>query len=359
MKARNLSIMIIFFLCCALCSGGQKNSIEKSDPNIIQTKSVEENASDNGIVEHDMQGSSVKESDPNEPQKKPIGYKAVKDKTGQRYLYIPVYEDGTEGPPKKYTTKKKPVFDHHSYFLATGLKKESLFIGPEIYRFEYEESGIQDTGMFYGVVFGYIYRDWIPDTDMEKLSKVKVMFAMEFRFAAGEVDYDGQLMSGTPYKVNNIDDKTFETRILFGPDFLEDDHLSTLYTGFGYRYLFDDSSFDPAGYERTSNYLYMPVGYQFHQITDAPWSFGATIEGDLLLFGVQKSDLGYLDVSNDQHEGLGFRAAVKLQKKSENCIFSIEPFFRYWDIDDSDVENGFYEPANETTEFGIQFKWLF
>ena len=359
MKAKNFSITIVFLLCCALCSGGQENSIDKSDPNIVQTKSAGEKAVDNDAGERDMQAGSVKESEPNEPKKKPVGYRAVKDKTGQHYLYIPVYEDGSEGPPRKYTPEKKSVFDPQSYFLATGLKKESLFIGPEIYHFEYEESGIQDEGMFYGVVFGYIYRGWIPDTDMEKISEDKVMLAMEFRFAAGEVDYDGQLMDGTPYKVSNIDDRTFETRFLIGPDFLGDNHLSTFYTGFGYRYLFDDSSFDPAGYERMSNYLYLPVGYQFHQFTDAPWSIAATIEGDLLLLGVQKTDFGFLDISNDQHEGLGFRAAVKLQKKSENCIFSIEPFFRYWDIDDSDVENGFYEPANETTEFGIQFKWLF
>jgi hypothetical protein len=359
MKARNFSIMIIFLLCCSLCSGGQENSIGKSDPNIVQTESVEDNAADNEAGEHDMQETSVKGFDPNESQKKPIGYRAVKDKTGGHFLYIPIYEDGSEGMPKKYAPKKKSVFDPQSYFLATGLKRESLFIGPEIYHFEYEESGMQDKGMFYGVVFGYTYRGWIPDTDIEKLSADKVMFAMEFRFAAGEVDYDGELMSGTPYKMSNIDDKTFEARFLIGPDLLKEDHLSTFYTGFGYRYLYDDSSSDPAGYERISNYLYLPVGYQFHQITDVPWSIAATIEGDLLLLGVQKTDLGFLDVSNDQHTGLGFRTAVKLQKQSEDCIFSIEPFFRYWDIDDSETDNYFYEPANETTEFGIQFKWLF
>jgi hypothetical protein len=94
MKARNFSIMIIFLLCCSLCSGGQENSIGKSDPNIVQTESVEDNAADNEAGEHDMQETSVKGFDPNESQKKPIGYRAVKDKTGGHFLYIPIYEDG-------------------------------------------------------------------------------------------------------------------------------------------------------------------------------------------------------------------------------------------------------------------------
>jgi hypothetical protein len=340
MKTRNFSIIIIFLLCCSLCSGGQENSVDNSDPNAVITE-------------------SAGEFDPNEPQEKPVGYRAIKDETGQYYLYIPVYEDGSEGQPKKYTPKKKPVFDPKSYFSTTGLKRETLFIGPEIYRFEYEESGIQDTGTFYGVVFGYIYRGWIPDTDMEKIKASRKMLAMEFRYAGGEVDYDGQLMSGTPYRISNIPDKTFEARLLIGPDLLRKKHLSTFYTGVGYRYLLDDSTSDPAGYERESNYLYLPVGYQFHQFTDAPWSIAATIEGDLLLLGVQKTDLGFLDVNNDQHTGLGFRTAVKFQNQSDDYIFSIEPFFRYWDIDDSETVKFLREPANETIEFGIQFKWLF
>jgi len=38
----------------------------------------------------------------------------------------------------------------------------------------------------------------------------------------------------------------------------------------------------------------------------------------------------------------------------------VEPFFRYWDIDESEVEFGsVFEPANETTEYGIQLIWMF
>jgi len=327
MKTRYLNVALIFLFCCSLCSGGQENAID--------------------------------ESDTNESQKKPIGYRAIKEKPDEQFSYVPVYDDGSEGPPRKIAQKKKSVFDPQLYFIATGLKRETLFIGPEIYRFEYEESGMQDTGTFYGITVGYTLRNWIPDTDTKNLSDNKKMFGVELRFAGGEVDYDGQLMSGEPYRVSNIPDKTFEARFLIGPDLLRKNHLSTFYTGIAYRYLHDDSSSDPAGYERESNYLYLPVGYQFHQITDARWSFAATIEGDLLLYGVQRTDLGALDANNEQHTGLGFRTSLKFQNRSEDHIFSIEPFFRYWDIDDSETEKYLREPANETIEFGMQFKWLF
>lgn len=331
MKAKNLNIIIIFLFCCVFCSGQEENSLDESDPNT--------------------------------PEKKIIGYRAVKDQAGEYYLYIPVYEDGSEGPPGKSSPKKKPVFDQQSYFLETGLKRESWFIGPEVYHFEYEESDMQDEGIFYGLSFGYIYRDWIPQRTTIELMDDKMMYKAEFRFAAGSVDYDGQLMDGTPYKMSNIDDRTFEARFLFGPDSLKKNNLSTLYTGFGYRYLYDDSSSDPAGYERTSNYLYLPLGYQFNQISENTWSIAATIEADLLILGIQKSDFGIIEVDNNQYNGLGYRVAIKFQNKSEDGIFIIEPFFRFWDIGKSETEYigalYFYEPANETTEFGVQLKWLF
>jgi hypothetical protein len=32
------------------------------------------------------------------------------------------------------------------------------------------------------------------------------------------------------------------------------------------------------------------------------------------------------------------------------------PFVRYWNIDDSEVKSGFFEPENETVEAGLALK---
>ena len=94
------------------------------------------------------------------------------------------------------------------------------------------------------------------------------------------------------------------------------------------------------------------------------WFIGLVIEYDIFWSGVQKSDLSdvddsFNDVENDQSDGYGFRGSVKFQ----NSRFVIEPFIRYWDIDDSDpsiltidgipVDVGI-EPENNSTEIGIK-----
>ena len=163
---------------------------------------------------------------------------------------------------------------------------------------------------------------------------------------------------------DNNDDWVFEGRFALGNDWLHRSTLHTVYAGIGYRYLNDDSSSDPSGYERESNYLYVPIGYQFDSSPTMGWSFGFGVEYDVFIVGMQSShfrDIGTVD--NRQNTGYGYRASVKLQYKSKTGIFVVEPFIRYWDIDDSEWEYvggyGCHEPPNETTEIGISLLWMY
>jgi hypothetical protein len=130
--------------------------------------------------------------------------------------------------------------------------------------------------------------------------------------------------------------------------------------------LLDKLSKDPAGYDRESNYLYVPVGFKWDRSCENGWSLGFNAEFDLLVVGAQTSylsDIGLTDVVNTQESGYGYRASVRLQHKSKNWILIVEPFFRYWDIDRSEIEYEFFgavfEPANETTEIGLSAIWMF
>ena len=126
---------------------------------------------------------------------------------------------------------------------------------------------------------------------------------------------------------------------------------------------------NPAGYERESKYLYVPLGYQFDSNHKSGWSFGFGAEFDFFIVGNQRSHLSdfdpaYPDIDNRQNDGYGYRASVRLRHKSKDATFVIEPFFRYWDIDDSDMkyigdDTYLIEPANETTEIGVQLYWMF
>jgi hypothetical protein len=311
----------------------------------------------------------TQQTDPNAPRKILRGYKvdtSRRDEEG-KFVRIPVYEGEPNEVPPVVPTAAKPKT---SAAIEAGLQRITVDVGPELYSFKYKEPGyIEEEGIFYGVHFGYTVHDIVPAVPAESQSDRGAMYRAEGRFAFGRVDYDGALMDETPYRVNNVDDFTFEGRFLLGADILNEDTLSTLYSGIGYRYLNDDLSLDPAGYERESKYLYVPLGYQLDNSYKAGWSFGFGAEFDFFIFGNQRSHLSdfdptYRDVDNRQNDGYGYRVSVRLRHKSKDAIFVVEPFFRYWDIDDSDMEyigDGTYvlEPANETTEIGVQLYWMF
>jgi len=247
---------------------------------------------------------------------------------------------------------------------SLAIARHSWDIGPEISHIKYEEPGVMEQdGTMIGVGLSYTYHSGGAESVFEGISEERQsdggeMFRGDIRFSSGQVDYDGALQDGTLIQEDNVDDNLFEIRGLMGVDSFGVSSLSTLYIGLGYRYLNDDSSSDASGYERESNYLYMPVGVETSRAVDGGWVVGGTAEFDVFLWGHQTSDLrkfGEGVIENDQHSGYGFRASLRFEKDD----FVIEPFIRYWNIDESDVDHGWVEPANETTEYGVKFVWRF
>ncbi len=376
-----LCLLIVFFAECVYASGKLVTSsvFEDEPEKIVSMRQSERKEDETTPIEQRTQA-----ADPNAPAGKIIKYRVRKDASGElmtdasgNFIFVPVYEDQIQAIPP---AEQPAPGQYESIALRAGfqrqawgygksaalrdkLQKHAWDIGPEVYHFKYEEPGLmEDTGIFYGAVLNYTYRGWVSDSAGNTASDEKGMIRAEGRFACAQVDYDGSLTDGTPYKINDIDDYVVEARLLFGADTLDKDWLATLYTGVGYRYLNDDTSFDPFGYERESNYLYLPLGYQVGCSLRDGWSWGGTAELDILLLGNQRShlsDVGSFDVDNSQKKGLGYRASIRLQQKDKNGIFIIEPFIRYWDIGKSEVSSLGWEPANETTEYGIQLIWMF
>ena len=291
--------------------------------------------------------------------KRIAGYKVYQENFGE-FEKIPVYEDISETEPvkKKYVSKEVTSADYE-----LGLKRHLIEIGPEMYSYRYHEPDVMEyEGVFYGAALGYTYRGWVPDSPNEPLLKDRYLMRTEFRFAYGQADYDGSLSNGTPYNISDVDFDVFETRLMLGLDQLDKNWLASLYTGFGYRYSTDDTSFDPYGYKRESNYMYIPVVYQLDGKFKNNWAWGGKIEVDFLAWGLQKShlsDVGSIDIENDQERGYGLRSSLRFRNQTEAGFMTIEPFIRYRNIEDSEVKYGFYEPNNNTVEFGLQLLWRF
>lgn len=234
----------------------------------------------------------------------------------------------------------------------------SWTLGPQVSSFHYEEPRVmEEDGVLYGVVFsatGFLQATQSRDT----------LLRFEGGIAAGEVDYDGALLDGTPYTMDNNKDFLANARLLWGCVWHDEVCSNHTYVGLGYRYLGDDSSDDSAGYKRHSNYFYLPAGYERGQKLSEGWYLGLGAEFDLLLYGLQRSDLfgdGYESVRNQQDfgSGYGLRGTVELRHTGEDLDMSVAPFIQYWRVDDSDSDHGFYEPENNSTQIGVDLIFYF
>jgi len=247
-----------------------------------------------------------------------------------------------------------------------------LMIGENTFQFgfdirylDYKEDGlIEEDGLMYGIAGSYIYH-----------GNNKLMFETSFSLVFGEIDYDGQTQSGTPLKADT-DDWIFEWRGLIGKDYrFKSSSIITPFMGIGYRYWNDDIDAS-GGYEREIQYWYLPVGVKTISPLNGNWTWGMSIEYDLFLGGKVQSHLSdvqpvYNDPENDQDFGDGYGLALSLKfnrKLSNSYGFSIEPYIRYWDIDESDTSTltsygipiaYLVEPDNETIAYGLRLNITF
>ncbi len=207
-----------------------------------------------------------------------------------------------------------------------------------------------------------------------------LLLGLESRIGGGEVDYT----SANTGSMDNLDDFLCETRGLIGysvakaGDWAESSGVACIpYSGLGYRYLNDDSSgmvstTGAGGYERESNYLYIPLGLQASWKPNgnngsSSWKLAGFVEYDIFLWGRQFSRLsdvnsGYTDLVNDQYRGYGLRGALNFSVTMPSVGIFMEPYVTYWSIRRSERNiyyNGTawkegYEPKNNSTEIGCK-----
>jgi hypothetical protein len=193
----------------------------------------------------------------------------------------------------------------------------------------------------------------------------------ELKYANGPASYSS--VSGSKTNPNWY----AEARALIGFDMNFASYDISPYTGVGYRYLEDKAagytSIGDIGYDRRSQYLYIPIGFidRVHVGSNSS-RLTTTMEFDFLVAGQQKSSTSSLtgnngvtaagDLTNNQHSGIGLRMSSVYETRN----WSIGPYFVFWNIGQSDVssfnvtQNGVtsnipaIEPTNNTIEFGIR-----
>ncbi|MCF8069688.1 MAG: porin family protein [Desulfobacterales bacterium] len=239
------------------------------------------------------------------------------------------------------------------------LPRHTIRIGFQLNSFYYEEPGLMDEEIdLYGFYGSYIYH-----------GSKRWMLEGDFSLMAGEGDYDGQTQRGRPLQADT-DDSVVELRGLVGYDLVPAiNHVITPYTGLGYRFWYDEID-GTGGYQRERYTWYLPIGVRTHSPLAGKWFWGIVAEYDLFLEGEQKSYLsdvhpGYNDPVNKQDSGYGlkFSVPVSMYLRAGQSSITLEPYYEYWDIDDSDISAWTWygtivaygiEPENTTSVTGLR-----
>lgn len=198
---------------------------------------------------------------------------------------------------------------------------------------------------------------------------------LEMRYMTGDNTYNGWLSSGgiyVPTEASNIKDYYWEGALKAGRLIYSKENFNIEGSlGIGYRNLRDHlEDMGPGGYLRKSTYIYMPVDMAFKYQLNNRFNLALKTEFDFLVSAQQYSGpiVGYesTGVYNSQEQGYGLRASLKLSATTNFAEFFIEPFWRYWHLQNSDeaeqyikiggtwYEQVVYEPFNTTQEYGVK-----
>lgn len=257
------------------------------------------------------------------------------------------------------------------------LKNTKVEIGQENSSILYTEPNVmQEKGHMHGIYGSVEYRPY----ENQQAGSLKEFFSedsnvnvykLDAKISWGRVNYASS--QGT---LSKLEDSMFEMRGLIGYDMPISSTLFTPYMGLGLRYLKNDlrgtivqpDLTEVKGYRRSSRYFYLPIGIDTTTRIKNNVSLGLNFEYDFLINGKQKShlediDSGFETLTNGQGSGFGLKSSLKLSKNCENFELYIEPFYRYWNIADSEISPVIYsdaiagygiEPKNNSKEYGFK-----
>jgi hypothetical protein len=238
----------------------------------------------------------------------------------------------------------------------------SFSLGVEGFYYRYREPGLmEDKGSLYGLNADYFHtfsNSWFLGT--------------EARVDFGKADYKSQNTG----RDSGVKQFIYEQRGLVGFTFVGSVNTS-IFTGLGYRYKSDHgcgtvTTTGHLGYDRYSQYLYLPVGLRLNADFSQSWDWQATGEFDWLITGRQNSDLATIgitrrSVEHKQSKGWGVKLDYLIGYKMTNSKIAFGPFLNYWNIKKSNevmvaTNRGIlstWEPKNTTVEAGLKAKWSF
>lgn len=178
------------------------------------------------------------------------------------------------------------------------------------------------------------------------------------RIARGDSTYTGSYQNGTYGDLVSAgqDRSMFDLRVLYENSTNWEYGPVKGFVGLGYRNLIDRlDQIGTGGYKRMNEIFYLNLQEKFILEINPSWRFSPEVGVNVLLRGRQHSD----DLINTQNSGFGIEIAAPFETRFlGNKTLTLQPFFRFWQIGESDyvpIGNNYYvvEPANRTQEYGL------
>ena len=213
-------------------------------------------------------------------------------------------------------------------------------------------------------LFSVGIRNWGDDKSIAKKRSSNWMSLYTLEYSFGKIDY-------TSARTGTMKKEYYKSRLEY--------YISTIsrvgandlkpFIGLGYRDLLDDSGFKQSstnhlGYDRLSQYYYMPIG--------AIWYINKNLslksQYNYFIQGKQTSFLNEIlpntqFVNPENTQSIGWGVDLTLRSKLNNRWFTYG-FFRSWNIEDSDLTSCSpltycMEPKNQTHEIGTGISYNF
>ncbi len=185
----------------------------------------------------------------------------------------------------------------------------------------------------------------------------------------GRVSFGKSHYKSNSGEIDNSPDWELDGRMLAGWQVPGRGNTLKIYSGLGTRYFLDYFKDDaiPGTYDRRIFQLYMPIGATYVYKANNGWTFTPNLELDPLLYGHVESRTNLIlgDTAESRQtlfSGIGVRGELMMGKISpEGRGWQFGPFFRYWDVDDSDPDftTGTLEPRNTRWQAGAKVEYLF
>lgn len=237
-------------------------------------------------------------------------------------------------------------------------------IGVDYFQDRYDEPTL-------GVITEGDYFSLLGEYDFYSRGMSDIYLGADLRASMGESNY-----ASSSGRIDSIPETEYEGRLKVGLSTIENGRGFVPYTGVGVRYYRMDgkgevTDLGAGAYDRNILQVYLPLGVNAHTYFGS-WNVKGTLEYDHLLAGYVSSRLenvpaaGIENLMNHQDSGFAIRAEFLMGQTYANGLgFAFGPYLRYWDVDDSDVDQygfsgmGGMEPENTRLQTGMKVKMTF